>query len=135
SLLASITLTPMMCGALLKPIKPGEVEKKNVFVRTTEWLTQGLLKEYKLIFKTMFRFPKLWTLGVFATFWLGTWSIGSYIGNEFIPTSDEDRLEVRMTLPQGSTIDRTADVSRQVEKMFEGYPEVESTLSVLGENG
>lgn len=134
SLLASFSLTPMMCAALLKPIKPGDEQKKNFLVRGTERITNFLLNEYRFIFTAMFRFPKTWILGVILSL-VGTFSVAGYIGNEFIPTSDENRIQVNLTLPQGSTIEQTARVSAQVEELFKDYPEVESVLSVLGENG
>ncbi len=134
SLLASFTLTPMMCGALLKPIKPGEEQKKNFLVRGTDRLTQFFLNEYKIIFNLMFRYPKTWIALVLASL-VGTFSLVPYIGNEFIPTSDENRIEVRLTLPQGATIEQTQVVTEQIEVLFKDFSEVRSVLSVLGENG
>lgn len=136
SLIASFSLTPMMCGLMLKPIRPGQEVKKNILVRTTDKITNFLLKEYRVLFETMFRFPKIWILGVILSL-IGTFSVafGGYIGNEFIPTSDENRIQVNLTLPQGSTIEQTAQVSAQVEELFKEYSEVENVLSVLGENG
>lgn len=134
SLLASFTLTPMMCGALLKPFNSGEEQKKNVFVRMTEKITGFLLREYRVLFGLMFRYPKTWILLVLASL-VGTFSLVPYIGNEFIPISDENRIEVKLTLPQGSTIEQTSRVTEEVEALFKGFAEVESVLSVLGENG
>lgn len=134
SLMASFTLTPMMCGLLLKPVKPGEQKKQNILVRWTEKGTQALLKEYGRIFNFMFRFPKSWSLFMVLTL-VGTCTVTPYIGNEFIPISDENRIQINLVLPQGSTIWETSRVAQEVEKMCDGYPEIKSVLTVLGENG
>lgn len=134
SILASFSLTPMMCGLLLKPIKPGDEKKKNIFVRGVERFTLFLLNEYRAIFNVMFRFPKLWTLGVIASL-VVAFSLVPYIGNEFIPTSDEDRVEIALTLPQGSTIWETSRVAKEVEALVQDLPGVRNVFTVLGDQG
>src|SRR5690606_11262863 len=123
SLLASFTLTPMMCATLLKAEKPGQ--KKNVFVRLVDRATQFLLVEYRKIFDFMFRFPKSWSVFIILTL-VGSCSVTPYIGNEFIPISDENRIQINLTLPQGSTIWETSRVAKEIEKMCQGYPEIKS---------
>tara|TARA_B100001248_G_scaffold262427_1_gene258347 strand:- start:818 stop:3859 length:3042 start_codon:yes stop_codon:yes gene_type:complete len=134
SLLASFTLTPMMCALLLKPINPGKEREKNIFVRLVDRVTGFMLTEYKVIFSWMFKYPILWSLGIVASL-IGTFSLAGYVGNEFIPTSDEDRIQINLTLPQGSTIWETSRIAKEIEGLVKTYPEVKSTLSVLGENG
>ena len=136
SLIASFSLTPMMCGALLKPIdKDQKSEKKdNLLVAFTNRTVNFILNEYQKLFNLMFRFPKTWIIGVIVSL---VWSFGlaPYIGNEFIPVSDEDRIQINLTLPQGSTIWETSEVTKQVEQLVVDLPEVKNTLAVLGENG
>lgn len=137
SLIASFSLTPMMCGALLKPIDKNqskESNKENIFVRATNTTVAFILKEYNRLFDVMFRFPKIWSLGIVASL-IWAFSLASYIGNEFIPVSDVDRIQIDLTLPQGSTIWETSKVTKEVESLLVGLPEVENTLSVLGDNG
>ncbi len=133
SLLASFTLTPMMCGLLLKPVKKGE-EKKGFLVRNTDRIVAFLLKEYRLLFNLMFKHPIIWTVFIIATV-IGGFKLASYVGNEFIPISDEDRIEIIMTLPQGSTIWETSAVSKEVESLLDNNPNIESRVVILGENG
>ncbi len=133
SLLASFTLTPMMCGLLLKPIKKGE-EKQNIIVKTTDRVVGFFLKEYRVLFNLMFKHPILWTLFIIATV-IGGFKLAPYVGNEFIPISDEDRIEILLTLPQGSTIWETSEASKDVEALLKDIPEVDSQVVILGENG
>lgn len=134
SLIASFTLTPMMCGNLLKKIDPNKEEKKSTLVALTDKVVSFFLKEYRLIFDFMFKYPKSWILMVLLSLaW--TFSLVPYIGNEFIPTSDEDRIAINLTLPQGSTIWETSRVTKEVEQLVVGLAEVKNTLALLGENG
>ena len=133
SLLASFTLTPMMCGLLLKPIKKGE-EKQNLMVRMTDRVVGFFLKEYRVLFNLMFKHPIIWTIFIIATV-IGGFKLAPYVGNEFIPISDEDRIEVLLTLPQGSTIWETSEASKDVEALLKDIPEVDSQVVILGENG
>ncbi len=134
SILASFTLTPMMCGLLLKPINEHEKKKQNIFVRYVEKAMAFLLGEYQRLFNLMFRFPKLWCLGILGTI-VASFSVVPYVGNEFIPTSDEDRVEIALTLPQGSTIWETSRVAKEVENIVKDTPEIKNVFTVLGDQG
>lgn len=132
SLIASFSLTPMLCALLLKPtdknIEPSKIVKiSNAFVA-------GLLKEYKRFFDLMFKYSKTSTVIVILLF-IGAFSVTPYIGNEFIPVSDEDRLEVKLTLPLGTKVEETLKYAEGVEKLFVNLPEVSSVLTVLGRDG
>jgi len=58
-----------------------------------------------------------------------------FIDNEFMPSYDQDIIIVDVVMPQGSTIDRTLDVAKMIEKQMANIPEVESYLTNIGENG
>ena len=132
SLIASFSLTPMMCAILLKPeSKDG---KKSWIVRFSDKVVGSLLAEYRQLFEILFRFPKT-TMAIFIALFIGSFSVAGYIGNEFIPVSDEDRIEVALTLPLGTNIEFTEQVAEEVEAIFAGTPEVDSILTTLGENG
>lgn len=132
SLLASFSLTPMMCGLLLKPIN--KEESKGYLLKIVDSFIQFLLSEYKIFFNFMFKIPIIWSILVIASL-MGAFSLAPYLGNEFIPVSDENRIQINLTLPQGSTIEETERTAKEIESLVKTYPEVESTLSVLGENG
>ena len=132
SLIASFSLTPMLCALLLKP--KNKDSKKVWLVRVSEKFVNFLLTEYKLFFNALFRFPKTSIL-VVLTLFVGAFTVIPYVGNEFIPTSDQDRLEVVLTLPLGTRVEETEEVAKQVEALFKGMPEVESVLSILGQDG
>ena len=132
SLIASFSLTPMMCALLLRQQAPNQ--KPNFFVRTSTKMTDWMLKEYRIIFNLMFKFPK--SSIIFAILGVvGGFSVAPYIGNEFIPQSDQDRIEVKLTLPQGSNIQKTLSTVLEVESELMKYEEVENVFSNLGVDG
>ena len=140
SLIASFTLTPMLCGLLLKKKK---IEKKNKFsiFNPFIWLHIGtdnimhmLKREYERIFKLMFRFPKMTIIFVLVCFYSLKF-IMPYIGSEFYPNSDEDMITVKIEMPQGSTIERTLKTTEIIEKRFNEIAEVESVLTDIGKDG
>ena len=130
SLLASFTLTPMLCALLLKK-KPANryKNKSNIFLKPFDWLVsftnsivEFLKKEYKYIFEAMFRYPKT---AIFITILLfsSLRFIMPYLDNEFIPASDRDKISIQVTMPQDSTIERTLDIVKQIEKYIDKIPE------------
>jgi HAE1 family hydrophobic/amphiphilic exporter-1 len=140
SLVFSFTLTPMLCGLLLKK-NNGQPKKKNIFSRLlhplvagTHWLVEFMKKEYRVIFDLMFRFPKTTLILVVALFF-GLRLIMPYIGNEFMPSDDEDKIIINVVMSQGSTIERTGAVIERIEKRLEQIPEKKSVLARIGDNG
>ena len=140
SLLASFSLTPMLCGLILKKPKEPAARTSRWFnpfgwiVVLTDKLMQGLKREYQRIFKLMFRFSWITVLFVLLCFYSLKF-IMPYVGNEFYPNSDEDMITVKIEVPQGSTIEKTREVTQEIEKRLEQVPEVASLLTSIGEDG
>lgn len=140
SILASFTLTPMLCSLMLKKKDVSSSKKKKfpnplrALVNLTERMMTFLKEEYKKDFQLMFRFPKIVLLVVFILFYSMKFVV-PYIGNNFMPVNDEDLITVKIEMPQGSTIDHTLEVTREVEIYVKDIPEVESYLISIGEDG
>ncbi len=144
SLLASFVLTPMLCAAMLKPGPAGKssgprlLEAAGALIRTLwGFLNRGmeLLKgEYKRIFELMFRFPRF-TLVLSALALAGAFLLVPFVENDFAPKSDEDKIIVNLSLPQGSTIERTGEAVKRIEAFIETIPEKKAYLVNIGDNG
>ncbi len=140
SLLASFSLTPMLCGRFLK--KTNGKEKKNnklvlllsPLVKGTEKTVGALKREYKKIFDLLFRHPLL-TVAIVAALFFGLRFIIPFIGNEFFSSDDEDRINIEIVMPQGSTIERTLETVEKIEDRLYQIPEKDSYLVNIGENG
>ena len=140
SLIASFSLTPMLCGLILKS-KKGSEKKESRFFNLFKWLVhivdvwiKNFKDEYHKIFKLTFRFPKA-TIVLMILCFFSLKFIIPYIGNEFYPDSDENMITVAVEMPQGSTLDRTLEVTDIIEKRLEKIPETESLLTSIGDNG
>jgi HAE1 family hydrophobic/amphiphilic exporter-1 len=140
SLLASFTLTPMLCALLLKK-RDNKGEDKgrsfNPFRKLVAFIDNGiefLKNAYRNVFDLIFKFPKT-TVLVLIVLFLSLRFIMPYIDNEFNPQTDEDRITVSLEMPQGSTIERTLGVCKIIEERIETIPEETSYLTAIGDNG
>ena len=86
------------------------------------------------MFNIIMKVPLLTVLGVIAIFWSMKFVL-PYIGSDFMNDSDEDKITVKIVMPQGSTIERTLEVSKVIEKRIEKIPEQVSYLTTIGDNG
>ena len=138
SLIASFSLTPMMCGQLLTD----ERHQKNkpsrnplrVFVVLTDRFFTWIERYYRGFFDWMFR-HKVLTLFLVAAMFLSAFLLGPYIDSEFYPASDQDQIAAEVRMPQGTKIEETLKVVRIIEGHAQELPEVKSFFSNLGDGG
>lgn len=145
SLLASFSLTPMLCAAILKP----KTNKKShsthnlshKILAPLKWIRElidksmeFLKREYKYIFDIIFRYPKITIIAVIFLFFISLFIV-SYIESDFAPQSDEDQIRINLVLPQGSTIERTIETTKLIEGYLDTLPEKKSYLTNIGKNG
>jgi len=137
SILASFTLTPMMCGLFLKRRDESHngngslLRKIFLFPQT---LQKWALGEYHVIFNKTMRHPVI-TILLSLLICISVAFPLKYIGSEFMPSSDMDVLALTIELPQGAVLDRTLAVVEDVENILKGYPEVEDYTSYVGIDG
>lgn len=147
STLAALTLTPMLSSQILRlmpPRKPGF--SKAVFGTIENWLTKlDNFYEKTLGWAVKHRaFVVVISIVIFGA----SISLISVVGTEFIPPSDNARIEATVELPMNLRLEKTKEVARQIEKTWlEKYPEIEvistsagmaeesNIFSAFGENG
>ncbi|WP_010420459.1 efflux RND transporter permease subunit [Anaerophaga thermohalophila] len=147
STLAALTLTPMLSSQILRlmpPRKPGF--SKAVFGTIENWLTKlDNFYEKTLGWAVKHRaFVVVISIVIFGA----SISLISVVGTEFIPPSDNARIEATVELPMNLRLEKTKEVARQIEKIWqEKYPEIEvistsagvadesNIFSAFGENG
>ncbi len=139
SLLASFSLTPMLCALVLGSQK-GE-GKRHRFSRPFYWLVEQtdrlvefIKKEYGYVFRVSFKHWR-WTLLAAVLVFMSSQVYIPYLGSDFMPKSDTDKIFFEASLPQGSTIDRSLEAVKKIEKRVSEIPEVKSYLTRIGENG
>lgn len=144
SILASFTLTPMLCGLLLnrKMVEHKDhsddnwLQKilKKLIVHPVDAVMKFLLNEYKRIFNLIFKYPKS-SLLVLLLIILSPAPIMKYIGSEFFSISDEDVIRIAVEMPQGSSLSETLNAVKKIENYVSEVPEVTTFLSIVGRDG
>ncbi len=145
SLLVSFTLTPMLASKLLKS-KADQVRRARGHRRLLSrieapFLGLGRLWDsgYRRI-EDGYRRSVGWSLRhrvrtalIVSVVFVGSLVLFKFVGGEFIPQSDDGFIDVAVTLPAGSTLDRTEEVLQEIQAIVKQHvPETEATLLTVG---
>ncbi len=123
----ALTLSPALCGILLKP---GTKEPRGVFKafnRSIEASNSG----YRKIVRLALRFAPIGVLGFIAMTGGSILGLGS-LPTGFVPQEDEGYCMIGVQLPDGATLDRTMDVMEKVQKIVAGTEGTVDCLSITG---
>ncbi|MDD0851530.1 efflux RND transporter permease subunit [Halobacteriovorax sp. GB3] len=133
SILASVTLTPMLCSLLLKD--PAKLKGPfPALSRVTDRVIDWLLKQYRVFFDFMMKRPII-SIIVCVGFFLTIVFPAKHLGSEFVPKSDRDNFFVSVVMPDGTPVERSGEVIEEIEKIVNTYSEVDSTLANIGYDG
>jgi len=127
SLLVAFTLTPMLCSRFLKaPTGDGAHRASK-----ESWVFRHLEGGYDWLLKLSLRHRPavlLLALAVGAsTFW-----IYPYLGEESFVDEDQSEFEIVIQAPEGSSLERTDRIVRQVEKEIAPLRGVEVLFTTIG---
>lgn len=126
----ALTLTPALCGIILKPVNhslpagKGNILQRffGAFNRTFDKMTN----KYKgVLLKSAAR--KGLTFGLLGLFFVLIYGTAAILPSGFIPTEDQGMIYVSVTAPQGSTVERTEKV---LDEVFIKAKEIESVDNV-----
>ncbi|MFA5555159.1 MAG: multidrug efflux RND transporter permease subunit [Phycisphaerae bacterium] len=127
STINALTLSPALCGMLLRPTRQKQIKVFTLFNRMFDKTTNGYTKiVHRLVRKTalvMIIFAILIGVLVF-TF--------SRVPGGFIPSEDEGYIFVNAVLPDGSSLERTQDVMEQVGAILKTTPGVQDYITIGG---
>ncbi|HEY9433213.1 MAG TPA: efflux RND transporter permease subunit [Blastocatellia bacterium] len=142
SLLVSFTLTPMLSARLLKRLKrkskeaPPEGHGANIApsiraVEKSSWIMRFLDRWYTRALTFSLRHRILVTL--VAILVVGSpWLFAKYIGLNFFPLDDQDEFEVSLRAPEGTSLQKTLEISQQVAAGVRGLKHISYTLTTIG---
>ena len=125
----SLTLSPALCGMLLKP----KTENKFVFFRWFEANYQALLIHYKAAVMKCIDNKKV-VLILFACLGLLTLLIFHHVPSGFLPEEDQGYFVVMVKGPDASTLYRTEDTIKKVLAVLKKTKGVSDTISINGYN-
>lgn len=125
ALLLSLTYVPMMASLFLK---------RSIAVKPTfaDHFFARLNRVYKHILDYGLRHA--WkTVGLAFALLLASLFLFTRLGAEFIPTLDEGDFAMQMTLPAGSSLSKSIEVSLRAEKTLrEKFPEIKHVVAKIG---
>src|SRR3546814_157994 len=129
SAINALTLSPALCAVLLKP--GGHRPRGPV-----GWMLAGIDKMtagYAWIVRKLVRISVLsivLLVGVFAL----TGGIFSVTPQGFLPEEDQGAMFAVLQIPEGASLNRTSDVTREIEEILLADPAVEHVIAVIGLN-
>lgn len=138
SALIALTLTPVLCAMLLKNhlggTPHGHPRKKTWLTRSLDRFNRGfdtLTGRYVGLLKLIVN-RRVVTFGVLLVFGLGILYVNNVLPAGFIPNEDQSTIYAIIQTPPGSTLEKTNQVSRRLQKICEEVPGIESVSSLAG---
>ncbi|MGM8211386.1 efflux RND transporter permease subunit [Virgibacillus sp. W0430] len=130
SLVVAVTLVPMLSSKLLsKGLE--DSGRRYWFDRLLQYLTDG----YAKVLKKVLKFRKTTVIGTIIAI-VASLAITPLIGAEFIPSSDQGQLEIRVETKAGSALQYTEAIVDQVQEKVSHYEElIETNFVSIGNTG
>jgi HAE1 family hydrophobic/amphiphilic exporter-1 len=129
----ALTLTPVLCAMILKN-NHGRPKKRTPINKFIDWFNrhfEHLTGRYTRLLKLIVN-RRVITFGMLTAFAIGIFGISKILPSGFIPNEDQGQIYAIIQTPPGSTLERTNDVSRQLQKIAEEIPDIESVTSLAG---
>ncbi|MBE7176371.1 MAG: efflux RND transporter permease subunit [Mucilaginibacter polytrichastri] len=131
--IVALTLTPVLCAMILKnthgqPRKKSPIDRLlDAFNRWFERLTGRYTNLLRVIVNR-----RAVTFGLLVAFCAGIWISSSTLPTGFIPNEDQGMIYAIIQTPPGSTLERTNDISKKLQKVAEHVEGVSSVSALAG---
>ena len=128
SLLFSFTLAPMMIAKFLRLTAPKDKKSRALEKEIPEKTPLRLWFDYQ------FRHPGR-VVGMAFAILIASSMLMKFVGNEFMPATDNDQITITARAPAGATYEKSVEISQQMEEVLREFPDVVATTVKIGENG
>lgn len=129
----ALTLTPVLCAMILKnPHK--KPKKNNLFTKFMDGFNSGFEKltgKYAGLLRKIVN-RRVVTFGLLLAFCGGIWITNSNLPSGFIPNEDQGMVYAIIQTPPGSTLERTNEISRQLQQIAEHIDGIQSVSALAG---
>jgi cobalt-zinc-cadmium resistance protein CzcA len=120
SLLLALTLIPVLAALILKP-----KEERDT------WLVARLKRIYRPLLAHALE-NKGRTLAIAGGSLAAALAMFPFLGKEFMPQLQEGSIMWRVTSIPSTSLDESIDVSNRISEAFKRFPEVDTTLAMIG---
>ena len=128
----SISLTPMLCSRVLRPLR--EREHRNAIANAIERVFQSTQNIYGVTLRWTLR-RRAWMMLVFAAvLGLTAWAYVA-VPKGFIPQTDNDQLMVSTEVAQGTSYPAMSEFQERLARVLQTDPDVEAFFSSVGGSG
>ncbi len=129
----ALTLTPVLCAMILKNNHgiPKKVTWLSKFLDGFNRLFEKLTNKYVGLLNRIAH-KKYITIGLWLAFAGGIILISNTLPSGFIPSEDQGMIYAIIQTPPGSTLERTNDISRQLQTIIQKVDGVKSVSSIAG---
>ncbi len=128
STIVALTLSPMMCAKLLKPDRSNK--KARIFRLINIRLNRGNRKYGHIISKALNHPRRMYTSFGLALVFI--YLMNSMMPQSFMSQEDQGYFTIELELPEGSTIERSREVTERALNFLLKDPDVEYVLNVTG---
>lgn len=129
----ALTLTPVLCAMILKNTHD-HPRKKTPVNRFIDWFNKRFDKltgRYTRLLQHIVNRRAL-TFIILACFGFGIFAVSETLPAGFIPNEDQGQIYAIVQTPPGSTLERTKEVSEQLQEIAEEIPDISSVTSLAG---
>lgn len=129
----ALTLTPVLCAMILKN-NHGHHRSKSPIQLFIDWFNKKFEKateKYTWLLKIITN-RRIVTYGMLIGFAFAIIGVNQVLPAGFIPNEDQGMIYAIVQTPPGSTLERTNEVARQLQKIAEGVEGVSSVSSLAG---
>jgi hydrophobe/amphiphile efflux-1 (HAE1) family protein len=126
SALNALTLSPALCAVFLRHTGP----RRGIMGRVLggiDWVRD----RYASGVRRLVRMAAL-SLVLVAVFAGGVFGVSLLTPTGFLPEEDQGAFFISVQLPDGASVARTSEVTKQVEDVLKQMPAIEHTLSIIG---
>ncbi|SPD76046.1 Efflux pump membrane transporter BepE [uncultured Desulfobacterium sp.] len=123
----ALTLTPAMCGIMLKHTAPPTKGFFAWFNRQVDAITRGFGHAVTFVIKRM-----LFAFVILAVLLYSIFHLFKVIPTSFVPNEDQGYVMAAIIMPDGASINRTQAVAEKVESIFKDIPGVDTRTQLTG---
>ena len=135
SAINALTLSPALCALFLKS-HDDEMKEKSIFKRFYKYFNIGFTAttvKYGSSLKFLTKKGHRWiTVGIIVVFTAVLVGLMRMIPGGFVPSEDSGVVMGMISLPAGSSLERTESIVKETIKIVEDIPEVISVTSITG---